>query len=150
MTTQAPSPAAVPVPSQDERLLAACAHLSFLTGFWLVAPVAIYVIKRKESRFVAFHALQAAVVQVLFGMAFGVGLLALIVLMAAVGISGHQELAPLIAFAPLFAFVAGPLALFGIHALAAYWAWRGLDGSLPIAGRIARAIQSADEGAIRV
>ncbi len=53
------------MPSQDDRVLAACAHLSFLAGFWLIAPIAIYVAKRKESHFVAFTALQAVVVQLL-------------------------------------------------------------------------------------
>jgi uncharacterized Tic20 family protein len=47
-----------PEPTQEERTAAMLAHvLSMFAGF--VAPLVIYFVKRRESRFVAFHALQA-------------------------------------------------------------------------------------------
>src|SRR5437016_5088910 len=46
-------------PSNDEKLLAALAHVLPLVGAFVVGPLVIYVLKRHESRFVAFHALQA-------------------------------------------------------------------------------------------
>lgn len=46
------------VATHDERTMAMLAHvLSIFAGF--VAPLVIYFVKRRESRFVAFHALQA-------------------------------------------------------------------------------------------
>lgn len=50
-----------PIPSQEDRLLAAAAYLGYVTGFWLVVPIVIYVLKRDKSRFVAHHALRALV-----------------------------------------------------------------------------------------
>lgn len=151
MTTEAPLPTAVPAatPSQDDRVLAACAHLSFLAGFWLVAPIAIYVIKRKESRFVAFHALQAVMVQLLFGVTMTFGFAASIVLIATAGMSRQPEIAALAAVVPIVGLLFGALALFVVHAYAAYSAWRGAGWTIPIAGRIARAIHNADDGALK-
>lgn len=66
-------PAAPPAPqphpsgfSNDDRLIAAAAHgLSFIEG-GLLGPFVIYLLKKNESDFVAFHALQS----LLFGLAF--------------------------------------------------------------------------------
>ncbi len=54
-----PAPADAPAePTQHERTTAMLAHvLSTFAGF--IAPLVIYIAKRRESRFVAFHALQA-------------------------------------------------------------------------------------------
>jgi uncharacterized membrane protein len=50
-------PAALPVPTQDERSMALMVHiLSIFTGFW--AALIIYLIKR-DSKFISFHALQS-------------------------------------------------------------------------------------------
>jgi uncharacterized membrane protein len=53
-------------PSADDqdRVLAALSHFSILGGFWLVVPLAIYFVKRESSRFVSFHALQAALLAI--------------------------------------------------------------------------------------
>jgi uncharacterized protein len=50
-----------PEPTQDERTMAMLAHALQVVG-WLVAPLVIFLVKR-ESRFVAFHALQAVLLQ---------------------------------------------------------------------------------------
>lgn len=53
-------------PSQDERVIAAVAHgLSFVEG-GVMGPLIIYLLKKNESDFVAFHALQS----LYFGLAF--------------------------------------------------------------------------------
>src|SRR3954466_146975 len=45
-------------PTHDERSIAMLAHvLSAFSGF--IGPLVIYLVKRRDSRFVAFHALQA-------------------------------------------------------------------------------------------
>ncbi len=52
-----------PEPTQDERTMAVLAHALQVVGAW-IAPLVIFLVKR-ESRFVAFHALQALLLQVL-------------------------------------------------------------------------------------
>ena len=48
----------LPSPSKDARTMAMLAHLLCLfTGF--IGPLIIYLIKKDEDKFVAFHALQA-------------------------------------------------------------------------------------------
>jgi uncharacterized Tic20 family protein len=83
---QPPAPSG---PTSDERSMAMLAHvLSIFSTF--VAPLVIYFAKRKESRFVAFHALQALIWHVLFMAGWFV---ALIVFVFAVGF-GQALLAP--------------------------------------------------------
>lgn len=53
----------LPAPSADERTLAMLAHFLQLFGGF-VAPLVIFLIKR-DSRFVAFHAIQALLWQVI-------------------------------------------------------------------------------------
>src|SRR5262245_61665007 len=50
-------------PTQDERTMATLAHALQIIGSW-IAPLVIFLIRR-ESRFVAFHALQALLLQIL-------------------------------------------------------------------------------------
>jgi len=53
-------------PSHDERVLAAVSHgVTFFEG-GLIGPLIVYLIKRNESDFVAFHALQSLAFGVLF------------------------------------------------------------------------------------
>jgi uncharacterized membrane protein len=151
MSNVAPAVPVTTVPTQDDRLLAAAAHLSMFAGLPVVGPAAIYVIKRKESHFAAFHALQAAIAHVLFGAIATVGFFVFVIASAIIGIAAasRHELAALIGVVPLFAFLAMGAALIGVHLYAAYVAWGGEVWSIPIAGRIARAIQSSDEGAAK-
>lgn len=137
------------VEPQENRLLAALAHLSFITGFWLIAPIAIYVVKRKESRFVAFHALQAVLVQVVFGVVMTLGFIGFVVLTAVAGSSRSDALAMVVFTLPLGGFALGLLTLFTVHAVAAFRAWRGEGWSIPLVGGLARAILGADVGAAK-
>ena len=165
MTTHAPvsAPAAVPVvagaaapvdlaamPAQDDRLLAVVSHLSFLAGFWLVVPIAVYAIKRKESRFVAFQALQSALLQVLFGGTMTMGAVLSVVLGVFAGLARSPVASVVFTVIPLLCFSGVFLALLGVHAYAAYTAWQGRSWSIPLAGSLARGILGADEGAAKV
>lgn len=55
-------------PGHSDRLLAAAAYLGGLVGLWLIAPIAVYALRRRHSRFVAHHAVQAALVHLLLGL----------------------------------------------------------------------------------
>jgi uncharacterized Tic20 family protein len=58
MPYAAPAPGPPSEPTTDERTNAMLAHvLSIFGGF--IGPLVIYFVKGKDSRFVAFHALQA-------------------------------------------------------------------------------------------
>src|SRR5437762_2734938 len=66
--------------TRDERTNAMLAHLlTIFAGF--VAPGVIYIVKRKESRFVAFHALQAVLWHLVLFAVFFVGFISLFVVM---------------------------------------------------------------------
>jgi uncharacterized membrane protein len=135
-----------PEPStRDDRLLAGLAHLAFLGGFWLVAPVAIYAWKRKESPFVAFHALQAAF------LALAAIPLTIVtwVMLAALTIGGAmlsgERGAGVLAFGWLFALVLPGLCVALVALVAGLRALRGERWSIPILGRIAQRVLEAPE-----
>lgn len=66
MTDPTPNALAPSGPNQEERTLAAIAHgLTFFEG-GLVGPLILYLVKKDESEFIAFHALQS----LYFGLAF--------------------------------------------------------------------------------
>lgn len=89
-TTPFSPPAAPAEPSQEDRLLAAAAYLGYITGFWLVVPIVIYVVKRERSRFVAHHAMRAVILHLV---AVPLGIMAFVVSLA-VGIGTMVSLAP--------------------------------------------------------
>ena len=156
MTTPAAVPAdsvsasAAPMPKQEDRLLAAVAHLSFIAGFWLIAPIAIYLIKRKESRFVAFQALQSAILHI-FWLLSGVGsFFAFVLLMMATDLSGRFAAGALGMFIPFLVMGGGGMLILLVHVYAAYEAWSGRSWSVPLAGRLTASIMGADEGSSKV
>jgi uncharacterized Tic20 family protein len=130
-------------------MLAAAAHLSLLIGFWLLGPIIIYVVKRKESRFVAFYAAQAVVLQILFTVATVLAVPFWIVGVAGASLLRQPAVGAIATILPL----AGGAAAFGglllAHAYAAYSAWQGKSASLPVVGRIATSIVRGDEGAAK-
>lgn len=68
---------ALPEPTQDERTMALMAHLlQIFTGFF--GPLVIYFLRR-QSRFVAFHSLQAVFWQLLVTAVTFVGVLLILV-----------------------------------------------------------------------
>ncbi len=54
-------------PEHADRWLAVAAYLGFVVGLWLIAPIAVYLLRRRRSRFVAHHAVQAGLLHLLFG-----------------------------------------------------------------------------------
>ncbi len=71
-TPQAPSPIAVtPLSASDERTWAMLAHLSIVANLFTgvlgpVAALSIYLILRERSRYVAYHALQSLIFQLIW------------------------------------------------------------------------------------
>ena len=64
-----------PIPTQNDRIMAALAHVSALMPFMgVIAPIVIWATQKDKSEFVAFHALQAIVYQLLMIMAWFVGM----------------------------------------------------------------------------
>ncbi|HEY0137872.1 MAG TPA: DUF4870 domain-containing protein [Nannocystis sp.] len=60
----APRPSPAPTgPDSTDRLLAGSAYASSLLGLWLVVPLIIYCVRREQSRFVAYHAMRAMILQ---------------------------------------------------------------------------------------
>ena len=87
----------------DERSMACLAHVLQVIGAW-IAPLIIFVIKR-ESKFVAFHALQALFLQlsylvVLFG-SIAIFIVTAIATAAISGANSHQPPTALFVFFPL-------------------------------------------------
>lgn len=66
MTPSEATPTDTPAPDQSQRSLAALAYFGHLLGLWLVAPVAIYLLRRQHSHFVAHHAARAFLLHLLF------------------------------------------------------------------------------------
>lgn len=133
-------------PSREERLLAALAHLACFAGLALTVPIALYALKRKESRFVAFHAAQGALLGALvIGSSFALTVLA-------VALGGGLSL---MAFGPLpqgtvalwnVRCVLPWLACFGFSAAAGVRAFQGRTWSIPLIGRLAERVLAGDDG----
>lgn len=75
--TVTPRPANLPAATKDERTMAMLAHLSGLMGGW-VFPLILWAIKKDESPYIAYHALQALIFQ---------GVMLVIILILAVPVS---------------------------------------------------------------
>ncbi len=74
-SSPAPSPTPAALSVQDERILAALAHISVLLPmFGLIAAIVIWVTQKERSRFVAFQALQAVAFQLLLIIAWFAGM----------------------------------------------------------------------------
>jgi uncharacterized Tic20 family protein len=62
-------------PSQDERIMAALAHVTTLVPFMgVIAPIVIWTTQREKSQYVAFQALQALAYQLTMILAWFVGM----------------------------------------------------------------------------
>lgn len=107
--------------------------------------MAIYVLKRKDSPFVAFHALQAAflaLAAIPLTLVAWVGLMALNI-GAAVALGGR---APGVFLASWFGALLLPgLMVAGLAIVAGLRALRGESWSIPVLGRIAQGVLSAQD-----
>lgn len=111
MNAAAPSDPIAARDDSDSRLIAALSHgLTFFEG-GLLAPLVIYLWKKDEDDFVAFHSLQS----LYFGLAFWV------LTAVSCGILGALLAIPYLVF----------------EAIATYKAWEGEYFELPIVGRYA-------------
>ena len=62
-------------PNQNDKIMAALAHISALLPFMgVIAPIIIWATQRDKSEYVAFQALQAVVYQLLMILAWFVGM----------------------------------------------------------------------------
>lgn len=133
-------------PTSDERMLATIAYVSYLIGFWLIVPFAIYLWQRGRSTFVAFHAVQALAIQLVLTVAT--------MCMAGVFFAGFfggvlvKELASEILGYAIFALaILVWLAMVFVPFLwlvkAAWRAWHGERYGAPLAGRIATRVLDA-------
>ena len=74
--------------TQDERTFAVLAHALQVVGWW-IAPLIIFLIKR-QSRFVAFHALQVLLFQAAYAIGFLLSLAVFFAVMISTVISNHS------------------------------------------------------------
>ena len=99
----------LPSPTQDERTMAMLAHLlQLFTGF--LGPLVIYFVRR-ESRFVAFHSLQALFWQLLLALFFFVGIVLMIFTAVAGASGGHSGNMPPLFFGVIVLFWLGTFAV---------------------------------------
>jgi uncharacterized membrane protein len=132
--------------SSDERVLAGVAHLAICGGIWLIAPLLIFFLKRKDSPFVAFHALQATLLALaIVPITLGAWMLAIVAQIAGVVFLGDARASYLFvglffvsAFAPM-------LLVLGIGLVAGVRAFGGSTWSIPFVGRFARSILAAPQ-----
>jgi len=133
--------------TQDERTMAALAHVLQLVGGW-IAPLIIFLVKR-NSRFVSFHALQVLLLQGLyffFGMIVMGGFFAL----AIAGFAFHQpttqhnSLPPafIVLFSVIWLGMMGWWVMLIIAIVYGLKAGKGEWAEYPVLGRLARRILS--------
>ena len=123
---------------RSNRMWAAAGYLSFFVGFWIVVPAIAYAWKGRYSRFVAFHAVQAVLLQVALIPCMGVGMGISNVLRVIGGTRRGHETLPEVVAGLVFAF------LVTLPVLASAWlginALRGKTRTLPVLGRWAKRV----------
>lgn len=132
-------------PSQEDRLLAAAAYLGYFTGFWLVVPIIVYVVKREKSRFVAHHAMRALILHLvavplgivcaLVSMAVGIG--TMVALGPKSGRGNEDVMAGLFVFFVWGSWLLPFLLYFVMTVLASIRAFQGRVNKLSWVGRLA-------------
>jgi len=147
-----PAAAASSSPSQEDRLLAAAAYLGYFTGFWLVVPIVIYVLKREKSRFVAHHALRAVLLHVIavpvFVLSWVLALALTFGAAAAFENSGHGSRDPhatLLTLVWLFGWIAPWLLYLALCARAAVRAFQGRMSTRSLLGRLVERFLGQDK-----
>jgi uncharacterized Tic20 family protein len=114
------------LPSQDDRIMAALAHVSVLLPFTgLLAPIIIWATQKNKSPYVRFQALQAVAFQITLIVAWfaggacymcsAFGTFPLMVLAAPSSSTPPQATVPLVGFSLLAIFL--PFVVFGLAAL---------------------------------
>jgi len=127
----------------DERTMATLAHALQLIGSW-IAPLIIFLIRRR-SRFVAFHALQALLLQIVHVtvlVLFVIGIFITMVLYVVPSADKHPQDLP-VGFFVLFPLLWLVFVVLGIGTLViaiiyAIKAGRGEWADYPVLGKVAR------------
>ncbi|HET6582943.1 MAG TPA: DUF4870 domain-containing protein [Nannocystaceae bacterium] len=136
------------LPEQDaapasmlDRLWAAAAHLGPFFGFWLLAPLVVYLLKRNGSAFARWHSYQALVLtlwsffySVLAALFAGFAVLVGLVL-DKLGFDQATPIVLLVGVSPLCFVVLFAVLMSSVGGLKAL---RGKPWTMPIIGRIAR------------
>lgn len=123
---------------RSNRMWAAAGYFAFFVGAWIVVPAIAYAWRGRGSRFVAFHAVQAVLLQVAFIPCMAVGMVFSDALHFVSGSRrGHETGAELIAVVVMALLATSPI-------LATAWlgfsALRGKTRALPALGRWAKRI----------
>jgi uncharacterized membrane protein len=131
--------------SKEERTVAACSYLTWIAGFWLIGPVAVYLLYREKSRYVAFHAVQAIVVSaglsILMPVLWVGGMLAVFLLPFALG----KSAVPGVMLTGMWAVFAIVLIVPMLWMLLGAWrAFHGERWRVPLAWRVARRFTKDD------
>ncbi len=123
---------------RSNRMWAAAGYLSFFVGFWIVVPAIAYAWRGRHSRFVAFHAVQAVLLQVALVPCLAVGMGISNVLRLIGGSRRGNETVPELVAGLVLAFLAT------LPVLATAWlgisALRGKTRTLPVLGRWAKKV----------
>lgn len=142
--------ARAPLSPQDERVLAALAHISILLpAIGVLAPILVWVTQRERSQFVGFQALQAVVFQLallllwLLGGVCYMGSVFFIMIggFAMQGSSGMEGPGPgfnllfVLPFGVIFFMLLVALVLFIYGVVAAVLTFQGKDFRYPLIGR---------------
>ncbi|MFZ0335304.1 MAG: DUF4870 domain-containing protein [Candidatus Acidiferrales bacterium] len=133
--------------TQDEKAYAGLAH-ALMIGTWWIGPLVIY-LSKKESRFVAFHALQALFWQIIFTVLyFGAIMTWVVAIISTVAL--HPQTSPanqqfpvavFIMFPIFWLFIMGGFALtLTLGIMFCLKAMRGEWAGYPVIGRWARKI----------
>ena len=133
--------------TSDERILAAVAHGSIiLFGWGIIASTVLWITQRQQSAFVAFHALQALLYQLLqtifVAIVIPVAALIFIGMIAAIALATASRGAgpdPVLFILAQFAFIGSIFCGFGLYALlgivGAVWMLLSRDFYYPLIGR---------------
>jgi uncharacterized membrane protein len=129
--------------TSDERTMAMLAHALQVFGSW-IAPLIIFLLRR-ESRFVAFHALQALLLQILHTIMMvlfmgGIFLTMIFYIIPNSGSHARDFPTPLFLVVPLFGmvFIALSMGTLVIAVIYAFKAGRGEWADYPVLGKLAR------------
>lgn len=141
------SPVSVTELTQDEKAYAGLAH-ALMMGTWWIGPLVIY-LSKKESRFVAFHALQALLWQIIFTALYFAAMMTWIVAIIST-VALHPQTSPanqqfpvalFIVFPIFWLFIMGGLAItFTLAIMFCLKAMRGEWAGYPVIGQWARRI----------
>ncbi len=136
-------------PDPTARLLACAAHLSSVLGPWLVLPLIIYGFQRKQSYFVADHALRAAMLQLAVFITLSIGMMLGGALLTVTGAFFPAHMFLVMAMCTLTFSAVIPLLILAIVLTTAVRAYRGRHDPDALFARASAEILRCDPGVPR-